>query len=86
MWTDEQEEAAALDVDGQFGLIVQLRDGSRRTVRTGEVSVRGPPVGIHPPADVAAQSVPQLIQLLNHRSGQGGQGHLVALPLRRGAL
>ena len=41
MWTDEQEEAAALDVDGQFGLIVQLRDGSRRTVRTGEVSVRG---------------------------------------------
>ncbi len=41
MWTNEQEEAAALDVDGQFGLIVQLRDGSRRTVRTGEVSVRG---------------------------------------------
>lgn len=41
LWTGEQEEAAALDVDGQFGLVVQLRDGTRRTVRTGEVSVRG---------------------------------------------
>lgn len=41
LWTNEQEEAAALDVDSQFGLVVQLRDGSRRTVRTGEVSVRG---------------------------------------------
>ena len=41
LWTGEQEEAMALDVDSQFGLVVEMRDGSRRTVRTGEVSVRG---------------------------------------------
>ena len=41
LWTDGKTEAEALDVDRQFGLIVRLPDGSRTTVRTGEVSVRG---------------------------------------------
>lgn len=41
LWTDRRTEAEALDVDGQFGLVVRLPDGSRTTVRTGEVSVRG---------------------------------------------
>ena len=33
--------AEALDVDGQYGLIVRHTDGSLETVRSGEVSVRG---------------------------------------------
>ena len=41
LWTSQQEEAEALDIDSQFGLIVRLPDGSERAVRTGEVSVRG---------------------------------------------
>ena len=41
LWTDHQTEAVAEDVDSQFGLVVRLPDGSRTTVRTGEVSVRG---------------------------------------------
>ena len=41
LWTEGQERARALDVDGQFGLVVRREDGSETTVRTGEVSVRG---------------------------------------------
>ncbi len=41
LWTDRQVRAQALDVDGQFGLVVRLEDGSTTTLRTGEVSVRG---------------------------------------------
>lgn len=41
LWTDHQTEAEAVDIDGQFGLVVRLPDGSKTTVRTGEVSVRG---------------------------------------------
>lgn len=41
LWTDGQVKAQALDIDGQFGLIVRLADGTLTTVRTGEVSVRG---------------------------------------------
>ena len=41
LWTDRQTEAEAVDIDGQFGLVVRLPDGSLTTVRTGEVSVRG---------------------------------------------
>jgi BirA family biotin operon repressor/biotin-[acetyl-CoA-carboxylase] ligase len=35
------ETAFAEDIDDQFGLIVCMEDGSRRTVTSGEVSVRG---------------------------------------------
>ena len=41
LWSEDQERALALDVDGQFGLVVRREDGSETTVRTGEVSVRG---------------------------------------------
>ena len=41
LWTGGQEEALALDIDDQFGLLVRMPDGSEKTVRTGEVSVRG---------------------------------------------
>ena len=41
MWEDGQTQAEALDIDEQFGLVIRLPDGERRTVRTGEVSVRG---------------------------------------------
>ena len=41
LWTEGQTEAVAEDIDEQFGLTVRLPDGSRQTVRTGEVSVRG---------------------------------------------
>ncbi len=41
LWEDRQTRAQALDIDGQFGLVVQLPDGRETTVRTGEVSVRG---------------------------------------------
>ena len=41
LWSEGQERALALDVDGQFGLVVRREDGSETTVRTGEVSVRG---------------------------------------------
>lgn len=36
-----RETARALDVDEQFGLVVAGEDGKVRTVRSGEVSVRG---------------------------------------------
>lgn len=36
-----RETARALDIDDEFGLLVELADGTRKTVRTGEVSVRG---------------------------------------------
>ena len=36
-----REQAAALDVDEAFGLVVRGADGEIRTVRSGEVSVRG---------------------------------------------
>lgn len=36
-----QTPAKALDVDADGGLIVQLADGTKQTVSTGEVSVRG---------------------------------------------
>ena len=41
LWTEGQTRAEALDIDGQFGLVVRLPDGAVTTVRTGEVSVRG---------------------------------------------
>ena len=41
LWTGRQEEALALDIDSQFGLLVRMPDGSEKTIRTGEVSVRG---------------------------------------------
>lgn len=41
LWTGRQEEALALDIDSQFGLLVRMADGREKTIRTGEVSVRG---------------------------------------------
>jgi BirA family biotin operon repressor/biotin-[acetyl-CoA-carboxylase] ligase len=41
LWSQDQKTAVAEDVDDQFGLVVRFPDGSRDTVRTGEVSVRG---------------------------------------------
>ena len=37
----EPETAQAVDIDGEFGLVVRGADGKERTVRSGEVSVRG---------------------------------------------
>lgn len=37
-----EREATALDIDEDFRLLVELPDGTRQAVRTGEVSVRGP--------------------------------------------
>ena len=36
-----REEAVALDVDEEFGLLVRLADGREEVIRAGEVSVRG---------------------------------------------
>lgn len=36
-----REQAVALDVDEAFGLVVRTADGVEKTVRSGEVSVRG---------------------------------------------
>lgn len=36
-----RETAEAVDIDEDFSLIVRLSDGSRKTIRSGEVSVRG---------------------------------------------
>ena len=36
-----REQATALDVDEAFGLVVRTADGVEKTVRSGEVSVRG---------------------------------------------
>ena len=41
LWQDVHEKVFALDVDGQFGLVVRRENGKIETVRTGEVSVRG---------------------------------------------
>lgn len=41
LWRETQQEALALDVDGQFGLVVQYANGQQEIVRSGEVSVRG---------------------------------------------
>lgn len=38
---EEQMPATALDVDEEYGLVVRLDSGEVRTVRAGEVSVRG---------------------------------------------
>ena len=35
-------DAVAVDIDEEFRLLVELPDGSREAVRTGEASVRGP--------------------------------------------
>lgn len=37
----EPETAQAVDIDGEFGLVVRGADGKERAVRSGEVSVRG---------------------------------------------
>ncbi len=37
----ERETAQAVDIDEEFSLVVRRADGSERTVRSGEVSVRG---------------------------------------------
>ena len=37
----EEETVEAVGIDEEFALIVQGPDGTRRTVRSGEVSVRG---------------------------------------------
>lgn len=36
----EPEDATALDVDGNGGLVVELSDGTKRVLSTGEVTVR----------------------------------------------
>ena len=38
---DKKRYGSALDIDPEGGLLVQFRDGSRETVNSGEVSVRG---------------------------------------------
>ena len=38
---EERETVTAVDVDEAFGLVVRMADGTERTVRSGEVSVRG---------------------------------------------
>lgn len=40
LWTEGQQ-GYALDIDDRFGLVVRLADGTIKTVRTGEASVRG---------------------------------------------
>lgn len=41
LWQDVSERVIALDVDGQFGLVVRRESGAEEIIRTGEVSVRG---------------------------------------------
>lgn len=41
LWREAQENVTVLGVDDELGLIVQHADGTRETIRTGEVSVRG---------------------------------------------
>ena len=36
-----REVVTAVDIDEEFGLVVRCQDGSEKTVRSGEVSVRG---------------------------------------------
>lgn len=38
---EQEETATAIDIDENFGLMVIGEDGRQRTVRTGEISVRG---------------------------------------------
>ncbi len=37
----ERETAQAVDIDEEFSLVVRREDGTEKTVRSGEVSVRG---------------------------------------------
>ena len=36
-----RETVTAVDVDPEFGLVVRQADGTEKTIRSGEVSVRG---------------------------------------------
>ena len=38
---EEREVVTAVDIDGEVGLVVRTGDGAEKTVRSGEVSVRG---------------------------------------------
>ena len=38
---EEREVVTAVDIDGEFGLVVRTGEGGEKTVRSGEVSVRG---------------------------------------------
>ena len=38
---EDREVVTAVDIDGEFGLVVRTADGTEKTVRSGEVSVRG---------------------------------------------
>ena len=38
---EEREVVTAVDIDGEFGLVVRTGDGAEKSVRSGEVSVRG---------------------------------------------
>lgn len=38
---EDREVVTAVDIDGEFGLVVRTEDGREKTVRSGEVSVRG---------------------------------------------
>lgn len=38
---ETREVVTAVDVDGEFGLVVRTAEGTEKTVRSGEVSVRG---------------------------------------------
>ena len=38
---EEREVGTAVDIDGEFGLVVRTGDGAEKTGRSGEVSVRG---------------------------------------------
>jgi len=39
--SEARETVTAVDVDESFGLVVRMEDGTEKTVRSGEVSVRG---------------------------------------------
>ena len=38
---EDRDVVTAVDIDGEFGLVVRTADGTEKTVRSGEVSVRG---------------------------------------------
>ena len=38
---EDREVVTAVDIDGEFGLVVRTAEGAEKTVRSGEVSVRG---------------------------------------------
>ena len=39
--TQGRETVTAVGIDDEFGLVVRAADGTEKTVRSGEVSVRG---------------------------------------------